>query len=97
MAMKVRGSKPGQAIGQEVGGDIARIVGIWESYRSRSAAFSPFLFGPFSIAGAMYAPVIWRLVTYDVSLPPVALAWVETRLALPAMREWQAAALAEPI
>jgi glutathione S-transferase len=52
------------------------------------------LFGPFSIADAMYAQVIWRFVPYDVSLPPVAQARVET---LPAMREWQVGALAEPL
>jgi glutathione S-transferase len=97
MTIDHRASKPGQAITPEVGAEIARIVGIWESCRSRFAARGPLLFRPFSIADAMFAPVIWRVVTYDVSLPPVAQAGVETLLALPAMREWQVAALAEPL
>jgi glutathione S-transferase len=57
----------------------------------------PFLFGPFSIADAMYAPVVWRFLTYGVDLPPASQAWVQSMLTLPAMREWQAGALAEPL
>jgi len=97
MAMDIRVMKPGQARSAEVGADIARIVSILQSCRKRFAARGPFLFGAFSIADAMYAPVVWRFVSYGVGLPPAAQAWVETMLALPAMRESRAAALAEPI
>jgi glutathione S-transferase len=93
--MDIRAGKPGQGRTPEVDADIARIVAIWESCRSRFAADGPFLFGIFSIADAMYAPVVWRFQTYAVALPPAARAWVAAMLALPAMREWQAGALAE--
>lgn len=96
MGMDIRAAKPGQGRTPEVEADIARIVAIWESCRSRHAAGGPFLFGSFSIADAMYAPVVWRFASYAVALPPASQAWADTMLALPAMREWQAGALAEP-
>lgn len=99
MGMDIRAAKPGQGRTPEVEADIARIVAIWESClentRRRDATGGPFLFGAFSIADAMYAPVVWRFVTYAVALPPASQAWSESMLALPAMREWQAGALAE--
>lgn len=95
LPMDIRARKPRQAISPETAADIRRIVDIWESARSRFAARGPFLFGAFSIADAMYAPVAWRFVSYAVDLPAAAQAWVENMLALPAMREWQAEALAE--
>lgn len=95
MPMNVRASKPGTPRSPEVEADIRRILAIWEACRSRCAARGPFLFGAFSIADAMYAPVVWRFLTYGVGLPPASQAWAESMLALPAMREWQAGALAE--
>ena len=62
--MDIRAIKPGQARSAEVGADIARIVSILQCCRKRCAARGPFLFGAFSIADAMYAPVVWRFVSY---------------------------------
>ena len=95
MPMDIRASKPYDAHSAEVVADVARIVAIWESCRSRFAEAGPFLFGSFSITDAMFAPVAWRFLTYAVDLPPASRAWVETLCALPAMQEWRAAALAE--
>lgn len=95
MGMDIRASRPGEGRTPEALADIARIVAIWEGCRARHAAGGPFLFGAFSIADAMYAPVVWRFVTHAVEVPPASRAWMETLLALPAMREWQAGALAE--
>ena len=95
LPMDIRARKPRQAISPETAADIRRIVDIWESARNRFATRGPFLFGTFSIADAMYAPVAWRFVSYAVDLPAASQAWVESMLALPAMREWQAGALAE--
>ena len=95
MPMEIHAYKPhdGRTAGAEA--DIARIISIWQSCRKRFGQHGPFLFGEFSIADAMFAPVVWRFLTYAVSLPPEARAWVDTMAALPAMREWHAAALAE--
>ena len=95
LPMEIDASKPYVERRAEVRADIARIVAIWQSCRERFAADGPFLFGEFSIADAMFAPVVWRFVTYAVELPAESRAWVETMIALPAMQEWRANALEE--
>jgi glutathione S-transferase len=80
----------------EVQRDVDRIVEIWEEARTRYAdGNGPYLFGAFSIADAMYAPIVWRLHIYNVPLPPVAAAYRDAMLAHPAMLEWYEAALRE--
>ena len=54
-----------------------------------------FLFGRFSVADCMYAPVVSRFRTCGVALPPVVAAYCEKIMALPAMQDWMAAAKAE--
>ncbi|MEI7429434.1 MAG: glutathione S-transferase family protein [Betaproteobacteria bacterium] len=95
MPMEIHASKPFDGRTAEAAADIARIIAIWESCRSRFATSGPFLFGAFSIADAMFAPVVWRFLTYAVELPPASRAWVETMCALPAMEQWRLGALAE--
>jgi glutathione S-transferase len=56
----------------------------------------PYLFGPRTMADAMYAPVVTRFRTYDVKLDPTCSAYAERIMALPEMTAWRAAALAEP-
>ncbi|HBS36441.1 MAG TPA: glutathione S-transferase [Parvularcula sp.] len=70
-------------------GDIARIAEIWETCRRDFGGAGPFLFGRFSVADAMYAPVVSRFQTYGpVALPPLADEWRRMMWSLPAMREW---------
>jgi glutathione S-transferase len=95
MAMDIHASKPYEGRSAEVQADIDRIVEIWEGCRSRHTEAGPFLFGGFTIADAMFAPVVWRFVTYAVELPPASRAWVNAMCALPAMQDWRAGALAE--
>lgn len=76
--------------------DIRRIADIWENARREHGAGGPFLFGGFSIADAMYAPVVSRFATYGpVNLPSRAQEWFAMMRALPAMREWGEGAQAE--
>ncbi|HZX32959.1 MAG TPA: glutathione S-transferase family protein [Rhodocyclaceae bacterium] len=80
----------------EVQRDVDRIVEIWEDARSNFATGDgPYLFGGFSIADAMYAPIVWRLHVYNVPLSGVAAAYRDAMLAHPAMVEWYDAALKE--
>jgi glutathione S-transferase len=79
----------------EVNEEIERIQTLWQSCRARHGADGRFLFGRFSIADAMYAPVVWRFTGYSVPLAPAARAYCEAMLALPSMQEWQAAARGE--
>jgi glutathione S-transferase len=95
MSMNCRKSLPGKGRTPEVERDISRIVAIWETCRNQFAGEGPFLFGHFTVADAMYAPVALRFAIYDVELPPVAAAYAETLRALPAMQEWLAAAQME--
>ena len=74
--------------------DIARLSELWGEGLKRFGG--PFLAGPaFTAIDAFYAPVAFRVRTYDLNVGPVARGWVDHMLALPAMQEWEAAALAE--
>ncbi len=76
--------------------DIARIQALWQDLRARSGNGGPFLCGDqFGIVDAMYAPVCVRFRGYGVPLDATAEAYLGAVFALPAMREWEAAALAE--
>jgi glutathione S-transferase len=48
--------------------DVSRIVALWADCRRRYGVSGPFLFGTFTIADAMYAPVVSRFLSYDVGL-----------------------------
>jgi glutathione S-transferase len=72
---------------------VARILKIWTD--ALAAHGGPFLFGGFSIADCMYAPVCSRFRTYDIEMPEGARAYVERVFALPGMVDWGAAAKKE--
>lgn len=72
--------------------DIARVTELWRDCRQRFGGDGAFLFGRAGIADAMYAPVVSRLVTYEVALDEVSAAYRDAVLAWPAMAEWLAAA-----
>jgi glutathione S-transferase len=72
-----------------------RIEAIWRECREKFGSGGPFLFGHFTTADAMYAPVVTRFDTYGGELAPVTRAYVDAVLATPAMREWYAGAAAE--
>jgi len=95
MPMDIRARKPGRGHTPAALADAARVLAIWRECRARAQG-GPFLFGRFSIADAMYAPVTTRLVTYGVELDEVGRAYVDAVAALPAMQAWVAAAAQEP-
>ena len=74
---------------------IARVIEAWTKAREQYGSLGPFLFGAFSIADCMYAPVVSRFVTYGVSLPAMAQAYAERVYALPSMQDWGAGAKRE--
>ncbi|MEC9368537.1 MAG: glutathione S-transferase family protein [Pseudomonadota bacterium] len=80
--------------------DVRRIVEIWRLCRRANGKGGPFLFGAFSAADAMYAPVATRFRTYGVDLAALgddgtAAAYGEAILAMPEMAEWSKDARAE--
>ena len=94
MPMEVCESKPGQGHTPEALADARRIMEIWRE--ALAASSGPFLFGRFSIADAMFAPVTTRFTTYGVELDATCRAYVDTIAALPAMQAWRRDAASEP-
>jgi len=80
----------------EVEAEVGRIVSLWSECRRRFGAAGPFLFGKFTLADAMFAPVATRFRTYGVRVDETAAAYVATIHDLPSMREWIEAAKREP-
>jgi glutathione S-transferase len=74
--------------------DIDRVSAIWRECLAQSGG--PFLFGERCMADAMYAPVVTRFMTYDVTLEPRLAAYADVIMSMPEMQEWIAAAKAEP-
>ncbi|MBB3229477.1 glutathione S-transferase family protein [Halomonas stenophila] len=75
--------------------DLARLEELWQ--QGLEAFGGPFLAGAaFSAVDAFFAPVAFRVQGFDLALGPGAHAYVERLLALPGMRDWYRAALAEP-
>jgi glutathione S-transferase len=96
LPMNCRAETTGFALTPEVDTDVARITAIWRDCR-RKRDDGDFLFGPPSAVDAMFAPVVSRLKTYGVAVDKISEAYMNNVLALPAMRQWYAAAAAEPM
>ncbi len=77
--------------------NIARIQQIWAECHTRYGSIGPYLFGEFSAADAMYAPVVHRFLTYAIELTEPARAYVAAMQAQPAFRQWTQEALAETL
>ena len=77
--------------------NIARVQEIWTDCRARYGAQGPYLFGEFSAADAMYAPVVHRFRTYAIDVSPVVRDYMTAMIAFPAFAEWTAAGLGESI
>jgi glutathione S-transferase len=76
--------------------DIGRIDAIWNDCRLRFGSSGPWLLGDYSMADAMYAPVVLRFNTYGASLSQTSSAYVATVLGDPALQKWLLAAKEEP-
>ncbi|HLL24404.1 MAG TPA: glutathione S-transferase family protein [Kofleriaceae bacterium] len=94
MPMDLCATKAGEGHTPEALADAARVQQIWRE--ALSASGGPFLFGAFTIADAMFAPVATRFRTYGVSLDPQLQAYAHAIAAHPAMQAWQRDADAEP-
>ncbi|OCO99677.1 MULTISPECIES: glutathione S-transferase family protein [unclassified Ensifer] len=92
--MNIRRPKQALSVGADVRADVARIEQIWKEALGRSGG--PFLFGPFTAADAMYAPVVNRFDVYDLVADPETLGYMQQVKAHLAYRKWEEAARAEP-
>lgn len=82
-------------IPDELGDDIDRVISIWSECHKLYGDRGGWLFGNFSAADAMYAPVVLRLRTYGINLPDSAGYYPHRLLESEAMQEWLAAAECE--
>jgi glutathione S-transferase len=86
-----------KALSAEARADIVRIQQSWSECRTRYGKLGPYLFGAFSGADAMYAPVVHRFRTYAIDVASEVRDYMEAMLALPAFQEWTRAGLAETL
>lgn len=75
--------------------DLNRLAEIWDKFAQADKPAGDFLCGEFSIVDAMYAPVMWRVVGYNLDVSEDFAKWAKAMQALPAMQEWLQAAQAE--
>ena len=95
LPMNVRGSFPGREISDEARSDINRVAAVWRDCIGRYGG--PFLFGGFSLADAMYAPVVSRLLTYEVEPDDVSTAYCGAVWEHEFVKQWRSAAGNEPM
>ena len=88
MPMNCRAMGRRVALPDELTSDIDRIIDIWSDCHRRYGDSGSWLFGDFSIADAMYAPVVLRLRTYGINLPESAGPYAQRVLQSEARQEW---------
>lgn len=76
--------------------NVDRVEDIWSEARNRFGGGQPFLYGAFSAADAMYAPVVTRFESYQIPVRESTRMYMDAVLAHPAFAVWRGAALAEP-
>jgi glutathione S-transferase len=94
------GRAPMAGLPEPVAVDVRRVIALWQGCRGQLGTSGPFLFGGFSVADAMYAPVASRFRTYLPDLSPfgddgTAQAYVETLFSMPEMAAWDQGARLE--
>ena len=94
-SMDVGALTPLAEVPPEVQAEVDRIQALWADCRARfgAKAGGPFLFGRFSIADAMYAPVVSRFTTFAIKMDSVSQAYCDAIWSLPAMQEWKQTAV----
>jgi glutathione S-transferase len=95
MPMNCRAMGRKVPIPDELGDEIDRVIAIWSDCHKHFGDRGGWLFGRFSIADAMYAPVVLRLRTYGINLPESAGYYPQRLLESDAMQDWLAAAECE--
>ena len=96
MPMNLRKTYPARKWADDVTKDINRIQYLWRGARAQFGGGGDFLFGDFTIADAMYAPVVTRFKAYAIELDEASSAYGDAILSLPAMQKWTAEAAKEP-
>jgi glutathione S-transferase len=96
LPMNVRKTLPFKPLSDEVREEINRILQLWAQARARFGGTGEFLFGDWCAADMMYAPVVTRMITYSVPVPPFAELYMKAVISRPDVREWIEKAQDEP-
>jgi glutathione S-transferase len=87
---------PPGGVSEAVAKDVARIEAIWGQCRKTYGKGGPFLFGKFTAADAMFAPVCARIDTFTIPVSRASRAYVDAILATPAFQQWKKESEKEP-
>jgi len=90
--MNIRRRVEGVTLGDDARADVVRILTLWAEARARFGKGGPYLFGTFSAADVIYAPVVSRFITYGVPIPGFAEAYMEAVWEHEWLQQWIAAA-----
>ncbi len=93
--MNIRKRVEGAEIGEDAKADVVRILTLWAEARARFGQGGPYLFGTFSAADIIYAPVVSRFITYGVPVPGFAVAYMQAVWEHEWLQAWVAAAESE--
>ena len=96
LPMNVRRTYPPQELSEDVRNDVDRIMQIWAQARARFGGTGDFLFGNWSAADIMFAPVVTRFLTYGVPVPSFAAIYMKAVLSHADVAEWIDKAQDEP-
>ena len=96
LPMNVRKTFPPKPLSTEVEQEIMRIFNLWAQARALQRGGGDFLFGAWGAADMMFAPVVTRLLTYGVPIPPFAVPYIKAVLTHPHVAEWLDLAQDEP-
>jgi glutathione S-transferase len=85
-------------VSADVAANVTRIIAIWKEARAKfgASANGQFLYGEFSAADGMYAPVVSRFHSYSIDVDAVSQAYMDAMRTHPAYQAWVAGAAAEP-
>jgi glutathione S-transferase len=95
LPMNIRRTKAFEIRTEPLREEIGRVCEIWKTCRKAYGSGGDFLFGQFSIADAMYAPVALRFKSYQIEVGGTEKDYIAALLALPSLQEWIGAAMAE--
>lgn len=88
MPMNCRALNRSVVIRPDLQKDISRIDSLWSGLRARYSDYGPWLFGEFSIADCMFAPVVFRFATYNATVSESSKLYMENLLAHPKIKLW---------
>ena len=92
LPMNVARRLPAPTLSTEARAELDRVLALMVECRTRSGTHGPYLFGHFSIADCMYAPMVTRFSTYGIEVPDSIDRYRTILYARPAMQRWIAAA-----